>query len=263
VRVAVIIPAAGLSVRYQAAGGLRSKLDEELGGRPVLQRTVELFTKRDEVSQIVVVGPGEDDAAWGEFRDRHGDKLSLLGAEVIRGVGGERSDTVRAALERVREDATHVAVHDAARPATPPELIDRVLEAARSHPAVVPGVEVSDTLKRVGAEAEGGGADPIDAILGGSPKAAGRVVEATVDRSGLVGVQTPQIFERGLLARAYAQDDQSSTDDASLVERLGEPVVVVEGDPRNLKLTSPADLPVLRAIMGVRESSGRATHKRF
>jgi len=263
-RVSVIIPAAGRSARYLAAGGLRSKLDEDLGGRTVLQRTVEVFTKRDEVGRVIVAGPHADDA-WEEFRGRHGDTLSLLGARLCRGGADHRYETVAAALELVEEDATHIAVHDAARPAPAADLLDRVFEAARAHDAVVPAVDVSDTLKRVGGAAAAGPADPIDAILGGAGRAneGARVVEATVDRAGLVAVQTPQVFAAGLLRRAYAQEDLSSTDDASLVERLGEEVVVVEGDPGNIKLTAPRELALLRAVMGIGASAGRAAHKRF
>src|SRR5215471_1099273 len=114
-RIAVIIPAAGASSRYLATGGLRSKLDEDLGGKPVLQRTVELFTKHDDVGQIVVAGPA-DDASFEEFRQRHGDRLGLHGAKLVKGGVTHRYETVKAALAEVADDCTHIAVHDAARP---------------------------------------------------------------------------------------------------------------------------------------------------
>lgn len=260
----VIICAAGASSRYAAAGGLRDKLDEDLGGRPVLQRTVEMFNKRDDVNSIIVAGPHE---GFEEFRVRHGDKLAILGVRICKGGASHRYETVAAALEHVPDEATHVAVHDAARPATPPELIDRVIEAARTSDAVIPAIDVPDTIKRVESpdDLEDAGEDPIDAILGGSGKvneSLRRVVD-TVPRSGLVLVQTPQVFEIGLLRRAYAQDDLDSTDDASLIERLGERVTVVEGDPRNVKITLPRDLPLVRAILGTRAPQERAAHKRF
>jgi len=258
--IAVIVPAAGFSARWSPH---RSKLDEDLGGRPVLQRTVELFTKRDEVGAIIVAGPHED---YEEFRERHGDKLSILGVVICRGGKRERWETVRAALEHVPEDSTHVAVHDAARPCAPPELLDRVFDAAGKYAAVIPAIDVPDTIKRVGDEpAPGAEADPIDAILGGAgaPSAGARAVAETVSRERLVLVQTPQVFEIDLIRRAYAQSDLTSTDDASLVEKLGETVVVVEGDPRNLKITLPRDLPLARAVLGVRGPQGRPTHKRF
>lgn len=265
-QVAVIIPAAGAGRRYRrlsAAG--RHKLDEDLGGRPVLQRTVELFTARDEVIAIIVAGP-HDEADMADFRARHGDRLGLVGVRLVRGGPTHRWETVHAALEAVPPDATHIAVHDAARPCTPGAVIDRVWRAAESHPAVIPAIDVGDTVKRVRTgEAPPPPADPADAIL--SPSAAGRtpprLVDQTLDRIGLVLVQTPQLFAADLLRRAYAQPDLSSTDDAQLVERLGEPVVVVNGDARNIKITVPDDLALARAIFGVGPPRDRPVHKRF
>ncbi len=259
-RIALIIPAAGASRRF----GGRDKLSEDLAGRPVLQRTLELFTKRDDVASIIVAGPNEEDA-FSEFSLRHGDKLSLFGAILVRGGREHRYETVRAALEHVPDDATHIAVHDAARPATPPDLIDRIFDAARAHTAVIPAIAVADTLKRLDPERTVEAAtDPADAILGGTGKSEKlRVVKETVPRDDLVGVQTPQIFEADLLRKAYAQSDLDSTDDAGLIERLAETVAVVEGDPRNIKITRPHDIPVVMAIMGLRAPAGRATHKKF
>lgn len=268
-RICVIIPAAGASTRYNAdapdpLGSQRSKLDEDLGGKTVLQRSVELFNTRDEVHQIVVAGPYAEDA-FAEFKLRHSDRLSLLGATLVRGGETHRYETVANALAQLDETCTHVAIHDAARPATSAALIDRIFDTAKSHPAVVPGTPVSDTLKRVNPDPidNSAGADPVASILGVGTTHTMHKVESTLDRTHLMQVQTPQIFERELLLRAYAQDDLTSTDDAGLVERLGEPVVVLEGDPLNIKLTRAADLPLVRAIMGVRAPSERPTHKRF
>lgn len=258
---AVIIPAAGASSRYAQAGGLRGKIDEDLGGRPVLQRTVELFANVDCVNAIIVAGPND---GYDEFVLRHGDKLGLMGVKLCRGGKVHRWETVKAALELVPKDATHIAVHDAARPLTPPELIERILAAAEKHPAVIPALDVPDTIKRASAQVqEDKDVDPLDAILGGGSKTKLREVEGTVPRENLVMVQTPQVFEAGLLRRAYAQADLSSTDDAGLVERLGEPVMIVEGDPRNLKITRPVDLHLVRLLGGFKGSEERAVHKRF
>ncbi|MCE7968931.1 MAG: 2-C-methyl-D-erythritol 4-phosphate cytidylyltransferase [Leptolyngbya sp. PLA3] len=265
-RVAVIIPAAGSSSRFNpdAREAPRSKLDEDLGGKPVLQRTVELFNTRDDVGTIIVAGP-HDDARFQEFQLRHGDKLSLFGITLCRGGKTHRYQTVQAALALVGTDHTHVAVHDAARPATPPELIDRVFDAAAHHPAVIPAVPVDETLKRVGGSIDTSGQhDPIAAILGAtSTGPALRPVEQTLPRADLVLVQTPQVFALDLLRRAYTQPDLDSTDDAALVERLGERVVVVDGDRRNIKITRPADVRLVRAILGLRPPDSRPTHKRF
>ena len=261
IRVSVIIPAAGSSRRY----GM-DKLGQDLGGRALLLRTVELFTKRDEVRSIVVAGPPDD---LDGFRDRFGAQLGFHGVQIVAGGRVERWETVRNALAVVPEDTTHVAVHDAARPGASDELIGRVFEAAKVHPAVIPGLAVADTLKRVSedtvrAEAEDAVAD---LILGEAAEAAtskGRFVQGTVDRTNLVAVQTPQIFEIGLLRRAYAQPDLSgATDDAGLVERLGEKVLVVDGEFRNLKITVPDDLSLMRTMLGMKSPEGRPVHKRF
>lgn len=270
-RIGVIIPAAGSSSRYNAGGddldllgASRSKLDEDLGGKTVLQRAVELFNTRDEVAQIIVAGP-HDERAYAEFTRNHADRLSLLGASFVRGGATHRYQTVAAALAQIDGSCTHVAIHDAARPATDPAIIDRVFDAAKDHDAVVPGIPASDTLKRVHPEPieDPGGVDQVAAILGTGERPPMHRVEGTIDRSNLMQIQTPQVFERGLLVRAYAQDDLASTDDAGLVERLGETVIVVQGDPLNIKLTRQRDLPLLRAIMGVNAPSQRPTHKRF
>lgn len=264
-RCAVIIPAAGASLRF----GGRPKIDEDLGGRPVLQRTVELFTGRDDTGLVVVAAPRD---GFEEFCLRHADRLTLIGAVVCKGGKAHRYESVKHALEFAKAEhaepwraCTHVAVHDAARPAASPELIGRVLAAAASFPAVVPGVEVADTIKRVGEEIRDRTADPLAAILGAPGVGAGaaRPIEETVSRAGLMLVQTPQVFERELFERAYAQADLSSTDDAQLVERLGERVVIVEGDPRNIKITRPADISLTRSIMGLKGPMEREAHKRF
>jgi 2-C-methyl-D-erythritol 4-phosphate cytidylyltransferase len=261
--VCVIIAAAGRSERF----GPSQKLDQDLGGRALLLRTVELFTKRQEVRQIIVAAPpdGIDD-----FRAKYGPALGFHGASVVAGGVESRAETVRNALAEVSADATHVAVHDAARPAVDARLLDRLFEAARNLDAVVPAVPISSTVKRVAGDAvdlAGNEDDALaDAILGdaGRPVIETRAVVETVDREGLVEVQTPQVFAVDLLRRAYGQADLAgATDDATLVERLGETVHAIEGDARNVKVTTPDDLALVRAILGVRAPAERPAHKRF
>lgn len=259
-RICVILPAAGSGTRF---GG--DKLSQDLGGRPLLLRTVELFTKRDEVASIIVAAPPE---SLDEFRMRYGAPLSFHGARIVEGGRVERWETVRRALDAVPDDCTHVAIHDAARPATPNELLDRIFSAAANHPAVIPAIAVSATLKRVAQDRISASEEDAlaNAILGdvGSERTTARRVVETIPRDGLVAVQTPQVFSRELIRRAYASVDLSgATDDAQIVERLGEPVLVVEGDSRNVKVTTPDDLMLVRAILGVSEAEGRAVHKRF
>ncbi len=271
-RISVIIPAAGASTRYNAGnpdalgvlGEHRSKLDEDLGGKALLQRTVELFNTRDDVYQIIVAGP-HDEQSLVAFKSQHADRLALLGAIVVRGGQDHRWESVKAALDAVDETCTHIAIHDAARPAATHGLIDRVFAAAANHPAVIPGVPVSDTLKRVHPDPieNAGAVDQVADILGDQSTTVMYSVEGAIDRDRAMAIQTPQVFERALLLRAFDQDDLSSTDDAGLIERLGERVVVVEGEPTNMKLTNANELSLLRAIMGVQGPSKRPIHKRF
>jgi len=258
-RIYVVVAAAGASSRF----GDRDKLNEDLGGRPVLRRSVELFNTRDDVAGVVVAGPHD---GFDAFALRHGDWVSLLGATLCKGGKEHRWQTVAAALEHVPDDATHIAVHDAARPAASQQLIDRLFAAARTAGAVVPGLPVNDTLKRVGLAAESlAEPDPLDAILGGAgkPDTDARQVIETVPRGDLVRTQTPQVFTADVLRRAYAQTQLDSTDDAQLVERLGEPVYIVDGDELNVKITTPRDLELVRNILNLKADRERPTHKRF
>ena len=261
--VGVIIAAAGRGERF----GRTSKLDQEIGGRALVMRTVELFTKREEVKTIVVAGSPD---TFDEFKAKYGPQLGFLGATLVPGGREHRWETVRLALAAIPAECTHIAVHDAARPAVGEKLLNRIFEAARTLPAVVPAVRVTATLKRLAAESVdvAGNEDDVlaDSILGGAGRLsieASPVIE-TIDRNGLAEIQTPQVFEADLLRRAYAQDDLSgATDDASLVERLGEVVHAVPGDATNIKVTTPDDIRLVRAILGVRPPTERPAHKRF
>ncbi|MEO0512044.1 MAG: 2-C-methyl-D-erythritol 4-phosphate cytidylyltransferase [Planctomycetota bacterium] len=266
-RIAVLIAAGGSSSRYLGHGGQRPKLEEDLAGRSVLSRAVELFTKRHETDSIVVAGPPESAADELErFRLRHADQLAFHGVTLVPG-GETRSASVRAMLAHVPDSATHVAVHDAARPLADDALLDRLYDAAHTHDAVIPAVAVADTLKRTRPAAAARPDDPLDDILGDAGKVNAELDEVveTVSREHLVAVQTPQVYERALFARAHEAGGEA-TDDAALVESLGARVVVVAGDVTNLKITVPGDLAVAQAVMKRRAAGGaadRATHKRF
>jgi 2-C-methyl-D-erythritol 4-phosphate cytidylyltransferase len=143
-------------------------------------------------------------------------------ADVVVAGGEERSDSVRRGLEAVPDDCDIVVVHDGARPLASPALFEAVIEAVLAGAdAAIPGIAVTDTIKRV---------------------EDGRVV-GTLDRDDLVAVQTPQAFRADVLRRAHEGDPQA-TDDAALVEEVGGIVVIVPGDPGNLKITTPRDLSV-------------------
>jgi 2-C-methyl-D-erythritol 4-phosphate cytidylyltransferase len=226
--VAVILPAAGKSSRF---GGQEKKPFAALDGRPVWQRSAELFWTRDDVSRVyLVISPGDRE----EFRRRFTHLVAFANAEVVDG-GAERFESVANALAKVPETVEFVAVHDAVRPLAPAALVDAVFAAALAHGAAIPAVPVSDTLKRV---------DP----------ASNRVTE-TIPRGGLWQAQTPQVFRRDWLADAYARRASlgaAITDDAQLVEAAGHPVVVVPGSPVNFKITTKDDLELADAIVKAR-----------
>ena len=256
----VILPAAGVGSRFAVGDrASASKIEFELAHKPVFLRTIDAFHGRPDVGQIILaVHPDRLD----EFAFRWADKLTFLGVKLIAGGQAERWETVKRALEQVGDDATHIAVHDAARPCPSTKMIDRVFDAAQRLGAVVPGLPMSDTVKRVSdAEVHPSAADPIDAILGGgaSPTADARAIVETIPRRDLYRVQTPQVFERSLLIDAYAGLNADTaagiTDDASVVELAGLDVYVIEGDPLNLKLTQPADAELLAAVLRMRQES--------
>jgi len=151
------------------------------------------------------------------------------GADRVVAGGEARADSVRAGLAAVPDEAEVIVVHDAARPLADPSLFTAVVGAVREGGAVcaIPVLPVSDTLKRI---ADG-------------------LVTATVDRDGLVSVQTPQAFRASVLREAHRAGGRS-TDDAGLVEQLGLAVHTIPGDPRNLKLTRPEDLGLAEALSG-------------
>jgi 2-C-methyl-D-erythritol 4-phosphate cytidylyltransferase len=149
--------------------------------------------------------------------------------------GPTRSASVRAGLAAVPEGVAVVVVHDAARPLATPELFERVIAAVRAGAdGAVPGVPVADTIKRV---------DPAGAAAPG-----GELVAETLDRTTLRAVQTPQAFSAAALRSAHATGGDA-TDDAALVEAAGGRVVVVAGDPANLKVTGPEDLERAEALL--------------
>jgi 2-C-methyl-D-erythritol 4-phosphate cytidylyltransferase len=232
--IAVIIPAAGKSVRF---GGQEKKPFVSLDGRPVWLRSAEIFWKREDVSKVyLVIAPDDRE----EFRARFGHLLAFANAEVVAG-GAERFDSVANALARVPESVEYVAIHDAVRPLTPQALIDAAFAAAKKHGAAMLALPVADTLKQV---------DP-----------ATNRITATVPRDGLWQAQTPQVFRREFLLSGYAKRNELKipiTDDAQLVEAAGHPVVVVPGSPANFKITTREDIELAEAILKSRGSQAAA-----
>ncbi|XAL99621.1 IspD/TarI family cytidylyltransferase [Phycisphaeraceae bacterium D3-23] len=265
--IGVILPAAGLGRRFAVGGAsASSKVEFELDGKPVFLHAAERFLGRAEVVQVLLA---VDPDKLEDFRFRWEDKLSFLGMTLVPGGKQDRWETVKNALAHVSPEASHIAIHDAARPLASAAMIDRVFAAVEEHDAVVPGLAMGDTVKRVEQEASSAAeADPLDVLLGGAGArpTATKVIE-TVPREGLWRVQTPQVFERTLLEACYTKVDATNadgiTDDASIVERAGHSVFVVEGDPLNLKLTQPADAELLEAVLRMRaESSAKQAAER-
>ncbi len=213
---AVILPAAGRSSRFKDE--YYKKPYAPLAGKAVWLHSAERFLQRDDVSQVLVVVAPEDRE---NFNFKFGSNVAILGIDVVPG-GAERSDSVAAALARVKPDAEYICVHDAARPCLAEAWIDAVFRAAEKTGAAILAIPVSATLKRVGGD---------------------RTIQETVSRESLWEAQTPQVFRRDLLLKAHARRDGfAATDDAQLVERIGHAVTVVPGSLINVKITTKEDL---------------------
>ena len=217
---AAVIVAAGSASRM---GGI-DKVMAPLGGEPMIVRTVRTFQNCDAIREIVIVT--REDLLVPIMDLCHGfDKVRA----VIVG-GNSRDESVRKGLAALSAKTKLVAVQDGARPLVTWQVIDRAVRAANSYGAAAPAVAVKDTIKVV----------------------RGGIVAATPDRSALRAVQTPQVFDIDLLTGALArakQDGAAITDDCSAVERLGMSVKIVEGDERNIKVTTPMDLKIAEMLL--------------
>ena len=223
----VIIVAAGSSQRMGF-----DKLLALLGDRPVLAHTIDAFERTLSVDEIILVARAERVEEFEELVRQHVFKKVRC---VIEG-GEQRHDSVRAGLERVSEYASHVAVHDAARPLVIPEQVERVFELARLHGGAALAEPITNTLKR---------ADENRFVTGG------------VHRENLYAMQTPQIFERSLLDKAYAAvaaSNLSVTDEVSAVEKIGAKIVLLPNEEWNVKITYPRDLLLAQAVLARRSS---------
>ncbi len=219
-----IIAAAGQGKRL---GGKRAKQFLELAGTPIIIHTLKRFEQCPSIDEIFVVLPAQDATGFLALAARYG--LRKL-TRVVAG-GPSRAESVWRGLQAVRPaTARVVAVHDGVRPFVTPEEISRTVEAASECGAAILTAPATDTIKEV---------------------EQGRV-RRTLARAHLRHALTPQCFRYALLRRAYEEagslDDQIS-DDSTLVERLGVPVAIVEGDARNIKITRPADIAVAEIIL--------------
>lgn len=218
--VGVVVVAAGQGRR---AGAGTPKQFREIAGVPMVLRAVRPFAAHPDVAEVAVVLPPDVVAAPPAW-------LRVLDGEGVRLVpgGAERGDSVAAGLAALAPACQVVLVHDGARPFPSRSTIDAVIAEARAGRAALAAIPVSDTLK------EAAGAE--------------RLVARTVPRDRLWRAQTPQGFPRALLERAYRGRAPGATDDAALVEAMGEPVVLVPDDAGNLKVTTEADFVLAEAL---------------
>ena len=215
-----VIVAAGNASRM---GGI-DKVVAPIQNEPMIRRTVRTFQECDAVSEIVIVTREDLISSITELCAGY-DKVTT----VVKG-GSSRQESVELGLEALSKKIKLAAIHDGARPLATYELIDRAIRAANTYGAAAPAIPVKDTIKMV----EGG------------------LVVNTPDRSKLRAVQTPQVFDIDLLKGALAkakQDKAEVTDDCSAVERLGMKVKIVEGDERNIKVTTPMDLKIAEMLL--------------
>ena len=215
-----VIVAAGSASRM---GGI-DKVMADLGGEPMIVRTVRAFQNCDAIASIVIV-TRED--LIRPISDLCRDMKKV--AAVVAG-GKSRQESVHLGLNALPKGTKLAAVHDGARPLVSWQVIDRVVRAANTYGAAAPAIPVKDTIKVV----------------------QGRLVKETPDRSSLMAVQTPQVFDfdllRGALRKAE-EDGAQVTDDCSAVERTGMRIKIVEGDERNLKVTTPMDLKIAELLL--------------
>ena len=195
-----------------------------IDGEPMIRRTVRAFQQSDVIRQIVIVTRQELIIPVMDLCSEF-DKVRA----VVVG-GSDRTESVRAGLQALSKDMKLVAVHDGARPFVSWQVIDRTVRAAGTYAAAAPGIAVKDTVKIV----QGG------------------VVRATPERKTLQAIQTPQVFDVDLLKGALKKavlEKAAITDDCSAVERMGMSVKIVEGDERNIKITTPMDLQLAQILV--------------
>lgn len=216
--VTAIIAAGGRGVRF---GGIQPKQFSLLAGRPILQHSVEAFLNSSAISDVIVALPDNLAADPPSYLNS-----SLKPVQVVAG-GARRQDSVSRAFEHIPGNAQIVVIHDAARPLVSDAVIKRTIDAASAGGAAIAALRAQDTVKR--ADVDG-------------------VITETLPREEIFLAQTPQAFRVAVLRAALAIADDA-TDEAALAERAGHHVRVVEGDTRNFKVTTPADLAMAEQLL--------------
>lgn len=224
-KVTAIVPAAGRGMRM---GEDISKQYLPLAGKPILAHTLASLEQCPAIDEVILAVRGKEVAHCQEVVV---EKFALKKVKEIIPGGEHRQDSVYNALKRIRPNCELVLIHDSVRPFLTEELILRTIEETELHGAVAAAVPLTDTIK------QGNGRG---------------FVEKTLNRDELWSIQTPQGFKYNLIQKAYSQayeDGFYGTDDASLVERMGHPVKIIEGSPENIKITTPEDLIIAEAIL--------------
>jgi 2-C-methyl-D-erythritol 4-phosphate cytidylyltransferase len=238
-KVIVIIPAAGLGTRMAPPGkkAAITKQFFEIHGTPILVHTLRVFASNRQISQIVVALRSSE---MQQFKSRLEQERISAKIELVEG-GEHRQDSVAHALAGLKAAADDIVlVHDAVRPFVDDEIIGNVVREVQKHGAAIAGLPASDTIKQVERAAEGA------------------LITSTIPRERIVQAQTPQGFRYELIKRAFdsaTADGFTGTDEASLVERLGESVWVVMGSARNIKITTPADLELAEFLLAQSEKA--------
>lgn len=226
IKTVAIIPAAGSGVRM---GSELAKQFLDLGGKPLLALTLKPFQLCRAVDAIVLVVPSDD---VGFCRKEIVDKLHLNKVKGVVPGGVRRQDSVRQGLEAVGEKYDLALIHDGVRPVISERTIERIIDTAKIHGAVITGLPTRETVKEVDNN---------------------QTVVATYDRKSIWLIQTPQVFRyKDILAahrRALQEGWDEATDDSVLIEKLGIPVKVVEGPEQNIKVTTPNDLELARFLL--------------
>jgi len=232
-KVVVIIPAAGLGTRMTSAPSAKgkkpaaSKQFTELGGTPILIHTLRKFAASPDICAIYVALRKNEISSFRTRLEKEAKDILQKAVNLVEG-GEHRQQSVANALAAVSAASDDIVlVHDAVRPFVTQEIIQDVIRAAQKYGAAIAALPAVDTVKQVERTAEGA------------------VITVTVPRERVVMAQTPQGFRYGVLKKAFdeaAADGFLGTDEASLVERSGNEVAVVMGSPRNIKITTPADL---------------------
>ena len=230
--VAAIICAAGPGSRF---GGKRRKQFVDVAGRAAFLRSVELFANRDDVKQVLLGIPQQDEEL---VKVRWGANLSLFNVKTFIG-GATRFETINKALKMLKDDIELVAVHDAAWCCVTAKWIDDVIKMAEKTGAAILACPISATVKEV---KDG-------------------VIVKTVDRSLLYEAQTPQVFRTSILRKAHEAAEKTNadkiSDDALLVEAVGEKVSIVETDSSNIKVTRQSDIAIAEAVIKTRPEPKR------